>query len=94
MRLKRHRTQVLVDKIEILIGDEVTRRRAVSLKAEMTMENTLDKARQVRDEMVKGSVKPIGSPARHIYKIYPEADDKGLPKAMENLLGACSGICP
>jgi len=59
------------------------------LPADMMMEDTLDKARQLRDEMVARSVQ--SSTARHIYKIYPEADSEALPEAMESLLGACSG---
>ena len=59
----------------------------------VAMEDTLDKARQLRDEMVRGCLQPAGSPARHIQKIYPEADSEALPDAVEALLGACSGSC-
>ncbi len=55
------------------------------------MDDTLDKARQLRDEMVRESLQPAESPARHIHKVYPEADNEALPDAMESLLGACSG---
>ncbi|CAL5223987.1 g6599 [Coccomyxa viridis] len=56
----------------------------------VAMEDTLDKARQLRDEMVRECLLPSGSPARHIHKIYPEADSEALPDAVEHLLGACS----
>ena len=61
------------------------------LPADMMIDETLDKARQLRDEMVARSVQSSRSTARHIYKIYPEADSEALPEAMESLLGACSG---
>ena len=61
--------------------------------ADMMVEDTiLERATKLRDEMVVSSiVRPSGSPSRHIYKIYPEADSEPLPDAVENLLGACSG---
>lgn len=73
-------------------GDRLKPVRSPSVDV-VTMEDTLDKARQLRDDMVRESLQPVGSPARHIHKIYPEADSEALPDAVESLLGACSGIC-
>ncbi len=72
-----------------MFADLIVLRDESRLPADMMMEDTLDKARQLRDEMVARSVQ--SSTARHIYKIYPEADSEALPEAMESLLGACSG---
>lgn len=66
-------------------------RAVVCSAAGVRIDDSIEKARQLRDELVSGNIVSKQGAARHIHKIYPEANNEALPDAMENLLGACSG---